>query len=355
VDFCINGKFLLQPLTGVQRTGREMLAALDRALVNRPAPSRWRLFVPEGAVAPKLSAIDVVPVPGPRNLHAWEQLTLARAAGRLTLINLCGSAPAFAPYQVNVLHDAAVFDCPEAYTPLFVAWYRWLFRRLARRGMVLLTVSEFSRQRLASALCLPPDRIAVIGNGADHMTRIVADPTLRRAQGLDEVPYLIVVSSRQSTKNHTAVLNAWRRLGRHDARLVIVGTTNDRVFKREPFAEVPGVVHLGSVDDTSLKALLQGARGLVFPSLYEGFGLPPIEAMACECPVLVSNAAALPEVCGDAALYADPRAEADLARSMSRLLDDASLRADLVMRGRGRVAHWRWDDCAARLLSAIGS
>jgi len=353
VAWYINGKFLAQSVTGVQRSGRELLAALDRALAKRPTHASWRLLVPEGADVPKLAAVDVMSVRGPRNLHGWEQFALRKAVGNGRLLSLCGSAPAFVPHQANLLHDAAVFDCPEAYTRMFVSWYRWLFRRLGRRGMVLLTVSEFSRERLARALGVAPERIGVVGNGADHLARIEPDPSARAAHGLDSTPYLIVVSSRQRTKNHAAIVAAWCRLGRSDARLVMVGRTHPRVFRRDLTIEAAGVVQLGAVDDAALKALLQGARGLVFPSLYEGFGLPPVEAMACGCPVLTANAAALPEVCGDAALYVDPHDEAALASSMARLLDDAALRAELVSRGRRQAARWRWDDCAARLLAML--
>lgn len=350
---CINGKFLSQPLTGVQRTGREMLGALDRAVARRDAGPTWRLLVPESADVPDLAAIEVVRVAGPRHLHAWEQWALPRASGSAMLVNLSGSAPAAGRHQANLLHDAAVFDCPEAYTPAFVAWYRWLFRRLARRGMLLMTVSHFSRQRLAGALGVAPETIAVIGNGADHMERIQPEHSWWRAQGFDETPYLVFVGGPQRSKNLAAVANAWRRLGRTNARLVVVGRVNSLVFQAQSLIEAPGMIVLGAVSDGGLKALLEGAKGLVFPSLYEGFGLPPLEAMYCGCPVLVSSVAALPEVCGDAALYVDPYDEAAMAAAMARLLEDGALRGDLVSRGRRQAMRWRWDDCAARLLAAL--
>jgi glycosyltransferase involved in cell wall biosynthesis len=353
VGWNINGKFLSQSVTGVQRTGRELLAALDRLLARSKEAAPWRLLVPAAAEVPELSAIEVVRVPGSRNLHAWEQLALGPAVGQGRLVSFCGSAPAFLKRQVDLVHDAAVFDCPDAYSAPFVAWYRWLFRRLARQGMGLLTVSEFSRRRLAEVLELDPQRIGVVGNGADHFQRIHADFSLNAAHGLDAVAYLLVVGSRQRTKNQAAVIEAWRRLQGGDARLVVVGRSNRRVFRTARDPDAAGVIHLAEVDDASLKGLLLRARGLVFPSLYEGFGLPPVEAMSCGCPVIASDAAAIPEVCGDAALYVKPNDVQALAVSMGRLLRDDALRVELSARGRRRAAMWRWDDCAVRLLAGL--
>ena len=349
----VNGKFLCQPVTGVQRTGRELLKALDRALSSHRHGRPCRLLVPEGAEVPPLSAIEVVVVRGPKSLHGWEQLALPRAASGHRLLSLCGSAPAYAQSQVNLLHDAAVFDVPQAYTWMFVAWYRWLFRHLARRGSMLLTVSEFSRQRLAAALGLAPERIGVLGHGSEHLDSVEPNLRVRSSLGLDAVPYLISVASRQRTKNEAAVIAAWERLRHPDARLVLVGRSNVSVFKHEVTRSAPSVIRLGAVDDAALKALLMGAHGLVFASSYEGFGLPPVEAMACGCPVLAAKSAAIPEVCGDAALYVDPLDQAALSLAMGKLLDDEPMRADLSMRGRRRAEHWRWDDCAARLLAHL--
>lgn len=353
VGWNINGKFLSQPVTGVQRTGRQLLAALDELLARREFPGAWRLIVPPAAEVPPLSTIEVVRAPGPRNLHGWEQLALRKAVGRGRLVSFCGSAPAFVRQQVDLVHDAAVFDCPQAYSVPFVAWYRWLFRRLARQGSGLLTVSEFSRRRLAAALSIDPQRIGVVGNGADHLQCIQPDFSLNAEHGLDRRAYLLVVGSRQRTKNQAAVIEAWRRLACADARLVVVGRRNRRVFRAEAESVAPGVVRLDHVDDACLKALLLGARGLVFPSLYEGFGLPPVEAMSCGCPVITSDVAALPEVCGDAALYVDPTDVQALAAAMDRVLRDAPLRAELSARGHRQAALWRWEDCASRLLACL--
>jgi glycosyltransferase involved in cell wall biosynthesis len=357
-QFFINGKFCAQPTTGVQRYAQGLVAALDARLASSASASRWTLLVPRGARAPALQAIGVralaSPVPG--GLHVWEQFALPRASRNGLLINLAGSSAAWAGRQAVVLHDAALFDHPQAYAWTFRRWYRWLFERLARRGAVLITVSEFSRQRLSLALGLARERFAVVPGGADHLRPVRADPALLVRHGLDRLPYLLAVGSANPTKNLAALVAAWRALARTDVRLVLVGGSNERVFAGtadRPAAS--GVIELGRVDDAALKALYARAKGLVFPSLYEGFGLPPLEAMDCGCPVAAARTASLPQVCGDAALWFDPRSQDDMMTAMRRLLDEPALGEQLRQRGHARAALFRWDASAAALLAAVGA
>lgn len=355
----VNGKFCAQRTTGVQRYARCALAALDaRLAASVPRPS-WTLLLPPGAEAPVLRAIDARHVPwgGPGGLHGWEQLALPRAARQGVLLNLAGSAPAWdLETQVCVMHDAAAFDQPQAYTRAFVTWYRWLFRRLARRPTTrLVTVSAFSRERLAAALGLPLERFTIASGGAQHFDDVVADATLLMAKGLDRQTFVLAVGSHNPTKNLSRLVEAWGLLGRADLRLAVVGGSNDRVFEASGAAlqALDGVIHLGPVDDATLKALYERALAFVFPSLYEGFGLPPLEAMACGCPVAASTAPAVREACGDAAVYFDPLLPQEIAGALRRLIDDPDLCCAVRDRGRERVTHFRWDATAQSLLGTV--
>ena len=354
-ELFVNGRFALQRTTGVQRVAREIVAALDRRLqANRPMP-KCSLMLPAGASPPALARLPVQRVWGARYPHLWEQVALPLATRSGMLLNLCGAAPAVtARAQACVLHDAAVFDHPDAYTPAFRAWYRWLFRRLTRQGSRLITVSAFSRARLASVLNVPQSRLAVMPLAADHMHRFAADSSVLAAHGLTDRPFLLAVGSANPTKRLGALLRTWSALARDDARLVIVGSTQKAVFAADDWpSAVRGVVVLGSVADDALKSLYGTAAGLVFPSIYEGFGLPILEAMACGCPVVASRAASIPEVCGDAALLFEPENLTALGLAMSALLDDSVLRDDLRRRGIARAANFSWDESAAALIDAL--
>ncbi len=346
----INGKFSAQPTTGVQRVARELTLALD-ALALRESV----LLHPARATPPLLRHMQARPV-GPRwlALHPWEQAALPWAARGGLLVNLAGAAPALAGRQLCLIHDAAVFDHPEAYTAAFTAWYRLLFRWLARRGARIATVSAFSRARLARHLGLDQHAIAVLPNGADHLGTVVADPAVLVRHALQPGGYLLAVGSANPTKNLAALVRAFARLDAGPAlRLVIVGGSRPQVFARQAESDPPHVLRTGPLGDAPLKALYEGALGLAFPSLYEGFGLPPLEAMYCGCPVAAADAAAIPEVCGDAALYFDPRSEAAIADALARLASDGALRERLRAAGHTRSAGYTWRAAAERLALLI--
>ena len=357
----INGKFSAQPTTGVQRVAARLLQALDaRAGSPHGLPGRWVLLCPPAGQPPALRHIECRVV-GRRagSLHLWEQLRLPLAARDGCLLNLAGSAPFAARRQVCMIHDAAVFDHSEAYSPAFVCWYRLLFSHLARQGHTLLTVSAFSQARLAAALGVAAARLAVVPSGADHLQGVTADEAVLQRLGLQGQRFFLAVASANPTKNLALLVAAFAELPAAAVpsaapRLVIVGGSNSRVFSGAPApADPPGVLRTGPLDDAPLKALYQHAQALVFPSIYEGFGLPPLEAMACGCAVVASNAAAIPEVCGNAAFYVDPLDRAALTAAMQRMLEDPALVQRLRQEGPVHAARYTWAASAERLLASM--
>ena len=360
----LNGKFIAQGMTGVQRVAHCMLQGLDRKLAGEIAgpPLRWVLLCPPGPAMPVFERIEAVAVGSVRaGLQVWEQVFLRRAARHGLLVNLSGSAPAWARRQIATLHDAAVFDRPGAYRLAFVLWYRFLYRRLARTATRLVTVSAFSKGRLVACLGVAPGRIVVIPNGADHLGQGAADASFLAAHGLVAGGFVLAVGSDSTNKNLDAAIAAFRALrGAERLRLVVAGGGRGAVFSGggEPAAsggagaspeDDARIVRVGAVGDAQLRALYEGALALVFVSWYEGFGLPPLEAMGCGCPVLAARAAALPQTCGDAALYADPASRDEIGAGLQRLLDDAALRADLIVRGRARALRFTWGAAADAL------
>lgn len=351
----VNGRFLTRRMTGVDRFAVEVLAAIDAMLAaGDPATAGLavQVLVPSGTpISQQFKAISVVPV-GTRQGTLWEQWDLARSVpvGDL-LLNLCNTGPAFKREQVVVIHDAGTERVPGGFSRSFRWWYRWLMPMLGKRARRVLTVSAFSERDLAQVYAIAPSKMAVVTEGGEHILRAPLEPAALQRFKLGHRPYLLAVSSMAAHKNFQLVLDALALMEDPPFDVAIAGGANPRIFGAAGAARSERVHWLGYVSDAELRTLYSSAMGFVFPSLYEGFGIPPLEAMACGCPVLAARAASIPEVCGDAALYFDPRDPAGLAAAMLQLAADADLRARLIAQGTQRVTQYSWDLAARQVVA----
>jgi glycosyltransferase involved in cell wall biosynthesis len=269
--------------------------------------------------------------------HAWEQLVLpARARRARALLCPANLAPIAFPRNVIVIHDAAALRHPEWYSRAYAAWQRRLLPALARRARHVVTVSEFSRDELTELLDLPPERVSVIPGGVDAAFRPDAPP-LRL-----ERPYVLCVASHTARKNLRALVPAAEALRAEGVDLVVAGGHRPQ-FAREEGLDALRLV--GSVPDAQLPGLYAGAEVFVLPSLYEGFGLPVLEAMACGTPVIASDATALSELVGGAGRLSPPDAEA-IRGAVVGLLPDSRERARLRTAGLARAAGFTWERTA---------
>ena len=358
----INGKFLAQSLTGVQRYATELLQAFDALLVD----GYWRvpgpvvLLVPSRRVQPLplLRRIHIREIHS-GNLHVWEQFQLPWAARSATLINLAGSAPLGKFGQICTFHDTAVFDVPASFSANFVRWYRLLFHVQGRLSRRVLTVSDFSKERLIHHLGIDAAKVSVIHCGADHMRRWPSEPAVLANLGVKSGAYFLAVGSTNPNKNFARLIEAFAGLPDPDARLIVVGGSNATVFADSSDAARGDsrIVRAGRLIDSDIKALYSHARAYVFPSIYEGFGLPPVEAMFCNCPVLASRAASIPEICGSGAAFFDPNSVDDIRASMQRAMHDDGWLDGLRRAGAARAENFTWQNAAlslARTLAELG-
>ena len=349
----INGRFLSQGLTGVQRYAREMTRALDALVASGEAPP-MRLIAPTDA-----ESLDDYPhlaphITGTRGGQLWEQLDLPRAAAGDFLLNLGNTAPvAQGRNQALVIHDAGVFDTPESYSWKFRNWYRGLQRMLVFRGVHILSVSAFSAGRLATHLGVDAARIGVTLEGGEHILREAADTAILQRHGLTPQGYALVIGTGAAHKNLAALHGAIGVLGERGLRLAVAGAQDAAVFRQAGAPPAANVTPLGRVRDAELRALYEAALCLVFPSRYEGFGLPPVEAMWCGCPVIAARAGAVQEICGESALWFDPSLPESLGAAVASLADDAALRAGLITAGRARVQTFSWEQAARRLVGFL--
>ncbi|WP_285136420.1 glycosyltransferase family 1 protein [Microbacterium sp. lyk4-40-TSB-66] len=343
----VNARFLTQHTTGIQRFAteitRELLSLRDDVT----------LAVPPGEVdTAGLDPTRIVTVGRSRG-HAWEQIDLPLFARRRRelLVDLASTGPTWYRPQISTHHDITYIRHPESFGRRFRAVYGIVVPRLIARSEGLLTVSEFSRGEISDHFGVDPARFTVVHNGADARFHPGASP----GEGATGRPYLLAVSSPNAHKNFARMLGAFERFAatHPDIELRVVGSQTNSFSRQRYDGSHDRVRFLGRVDDDELTALYRGAIAFVFPSLYEGFGIPPLEAQQCGCPVIAARAASLPEVLASSAVYVDPYDEADLADAMSRVVDDPTLRAYLVTAGLANAARFSWRASAQRVSDVI--
>ena len=333
----INGRFVTQPLSGVQRFAVEITRALQ---ARDPC---YALLTPPGGAGAWPGAREI----GARQGQGWEQLALPRAVAGGLLVNLGNTGPLLARRQVVVIHDAGVFTTPEAYTRQFCLWYKFLQSALIRRGAAIITVSEFSRQEILRHLPARPAQVRVMPEGADHMRRIGMEPGILAQHGLEPGRFVLSVGTPATHKNLAALGFLAQRLQERGIPLVLAGGMGGAAFQA---ARLPQLArYIGRVSDVQLKTLYQNAGCFVFPSRYEGFGLPPVEAMACGCPVVAADIPALREVSAGAVQFCKPDSPEDIAAQVLAVLDSPAWRQELCEAGKARAAAFTWARAAAAL------
>jgi|GEM_PF-253863 len=352
----INGRYLGRRPTGVDRFANEVIRSIDE-LVATQAPAvaglSFELLIPPSVqVEPeRFPNLRIRTVPG-GNGQYWEQVCLPLAARGTLLLNLCNAGPLLYRNQVTVMHDAAPMRVPQAYTRAFRAWYRMMAPWIGRIARRVLTVSEFSRGELIQAYHIPGRKIGVLPMSGDHMLRLPEEADVREKFHLSGRPYILAVSSASHHKNFRLVVEAIELLKATDYDVVIVGGGMP-MLKAVQQVSPDFVKRVGYVDDGDLKALFRQAACFVFPSLYEGFGLPPVEAMTLGCPVIASNLPSVREACGDAAIYFRPTSAAECGEAMMHVMHDSALRDRLRTQGFANVQRRSWRLTADRLLTEI--
>ena len=265
---------------------------------------------------------------------------------------------------VVTVHDLGYLRYPEAHRPADRLYLDWSTRWNARQAAAVLADSQATKDDLVRAYGIDPGKIRIVYLGRDEALGPVRDvhelARVRERYGIAG-RYLVYVGTLQPRKNLARVIQAFGRLAGDpslaDVQLVLAGKRGwlyDDLFAQVArLGLADRVLFPGYVADADLPTLLSGALAFVFPSLYEGFGIPVLEAGACEVPVITSNTSSLPEVAGDAALLVDPHDVDAIAEAMYRLVTDPALRAELIRRGRENVKRFSWEKCARETLAVL--
>ncbi len=362
--------------TLAQRTGTENYALqVIRELLRQGHGDRFRLYTnvdpPDGLFwsgAPPANA-EIRAIPFPR---LWTHLRLSAellAQPPEVLFVPAHVVPLYHPRRsVVTIHDLGYRVYPEAHTFASRRYLDWSTRWSAAQAAAVLADSHATRSDLLRIYGARPERVHVVYLGRDETLRPAVDPDSRAAArakyGVTAARYLLYVGTLQPRKNLARLVEAFDRLcgsgaagGPGDVQLVLAGRRGwlyENILRQVERLGLAGrVLFPGYVAAEDLAALYSGALAYVFPSLYEGFGMPVLEAQSCGAPVMTGNNSSLPEVAGDAALLVDSQDVDAIAAAMQRLLSDENLRAELSRRGLENVKRFSWEKCAAETLAII--
>lgn len=342
----VNGRFLCQSLTGVQRFAFEIVKEL-----NKSSEIDLVLLKPN---APSLFDLAGLSVHSFGNLsnHLWEQFELPaflKKNQRNLLLNLTNTAPLSYKNQIVTIHDLAFLHNPMWFSFAFRTFYKLLIPIIAKNARHLLTVSEFSKSEIVHRLGIKPDKVSVIYNSVPSNFRLKKEIKYEKQEN-----YILAVGSLDPRKNLITLINAFNSIEETRLKLYIIGSANSKIFKAKlPEFDKKKIKFLGRVSDEELTTLYANARMFIYPTLYEGFGIPNIEAMHFSTPVITSDIPVTREICKDAAYYVDPLNIKAIQQAIITLEKDDSLSKTLSAKGKEVSNSYSWKKASDKILIVI--
>ncbi|BEO03267.1 glycosyltransferase family 4 protein [Serratia marcescens] len=335
----VNGRFLTQEVTGVQRFAIQTLLNLIKVRDDIV------VLCPRSTPDNESTRVFNIKRIGWLSGHLWEQTELFffMAKSGNILLNFCNTAPVFFFNNIIVHHDITYRVYPKSYSVGFRFFYRILSPWILKKGKKIITVSDFSRGEIERIYRI--ENVSVVNNA-------VADIFFPRKNVKKNNPYILCVSSPSVHKNFKLIIDNFLKINVNlGLELRIVGASNGNFSTviHSSVSKSSFIKYHGRVTDDELAALYSGAFAFVFPSLYEGFGIPLLEAQSCGCPVLASDAASMPEVLKDSALYFSPTCSESLISQIEKLYYDDGLRVSLIKRGFENVKRFNWMDSAIKI------
>jgi glycosyltransferase involved in cell wall biosynthesis len=345
----INARFLTQNITGVQRFAIEISKQLKKLYGDN-----MQFVSPKNIIHHDLAKDLNVKIIGNNIGHLWEQidlpLYLSKNASPL-LLNLGNTAPLLYLNKIIVLHSLSF---------LYKKWnslaFHFLYKMMVPLNLIsskfVFTVSQYTKKEITehySYISLI-DKMDVIYNGSFGSEKLHIQ-SIENKQN-----YLLYVGSISSSKNVNGLVDAMSLVQVENKNIVlkIVGSLNNKVFKDKKIASNPSIEFCGHINNPEeLKELYLNAKAFIFPSLYESFGIPPLEAQECGCPIIISNSTALPEIYNDSALYFDPYDVNDISNKIITLFDNKALQQELIDKGFENIKRFSWETSAKKITEVV--
>lgn len=344
--FVVNGRYLTQKATGVHRYAFEICNKLHEMGVD------FHVAVPKEIHPDYKFSFKVVKC-GSFNTHLWEQISLPRylkSIGSPLLISFTGCGPLNYSNQIMTIHDVSHERYPEWFSKNYYRFYHYMMPRIGKKAHAVLTVSEFSKKEIVDTLGINAEKIHVVHSNVPFHNKPSKEEILSFTRNPEAERYILAVSSMDPRKNFIRLVEAFDKIKDKSVKLYIIGMSF-KAFNTPDLQKLIGEnVHLpGYISDEKLQTMYQNALLSVYPSLYEGFGLPPLESMTYGCPVINSDIPALREVSQDAALYVDPYNVDDITQKIEQLLVDEPLRKELQEKGLLQIKKYSWDKSAKQV------
>lgn len=345
--FVINGRFLTQKPTGVHQYAMNICNTLyDMGVdfyVARPKEINPNYDI-------RFKTVEC----GSLKTHMWEQFSLPRYLkenGNPLLISLTGCGPLNYDNQIMTIHDVSHERHPEWFSKNYFRFYHFMMPRIAKKAHAVITVSEFSKDEIVDTLKISPAKIFVVHGDVPRHISLSEEDVLNYKRPENSERYILAVSSMDPRKNFLRLVEAFKNISDKSLKLYIVGM-QFKAFNTPDLKKLvdENVVLPGYLSDEKLFEMYRNAQFSLYPSLYEGFGLPPLESMTFGCPVIASDIPAIREISGDAVLYVDPYNTDDLTEKMEQLLVDENLRSELQKKGLKQIKKYSWTKSVDRLL-----
>jgi glycosyltransferase involved in cell wall biosynthesis len=349
-DIYIAARFLTQPITGVQRFGIGLSKAIKK--LSKNYDYNISFISPKNVIHKEIANFLEVKFVGSLKGQLWDQVSLLKflkSKGNPLIVNFSNTLPGFYENKIVTIPDIIYLKYPVSYS--YKKYYEIVFPLMIRFSRHIITISKFSKKEISACFGINEDKISVIYIGIDERFK----PQKLKNHGM----YILGVSSIAYHKNFIKLIEAFSYLKTKNVKLYIVGGVNEKIFGKDStkilnyIKNNENIKFLGRVNDDTLIQLYSNALCFVYPSLYEGFGLPPLEAQACGCPVVISDIPVFREIYGDSALYFNPLDSQDIANKIEEMINNKYLRDILIKRGFENSKKYSWENSAKQFFSVL--
>jgi len=356
IDIYITARFLTQPITGVQRYGIELSKAIKKISINYEKYN-IKFISPKNVIHKEIADFLEVKQVGNLKGQLWDQISLwkfLKSKGSPLVVNFANTLPVFYENKIVTIHDIIHLRYPVSCSYNYRKYYEIIFPLMIKYSKHIITVSEFSKKEIYSYFGIDEQKISVIYGGISERF----NPQKFKIKNQEE-KYILGVSSIAYHKNFIKLIEAFFYLKTKNIKLYIVGGINEKIFSKNSakflnhIKNNENIKFLGRVHEDTLIQLYSNALCFVYPSLYEGFGLPPLEAQACGCPVVISDIPVFKEIYEDSALYFNPLDPQDIANKIEEIINNNYLRDTLIEKGFKNSKKYRWENSAKQFLSVL--